>query len=197
MNREHQLTYCKKCQHQKFNPSIGIVCKLTDKPADFEYTCPSYEVDPVRSHEVEMQQILNQVTVRQASLGKRFANHLIDLVAYFLLGMVLAFVLAIVVSLLAPQALNFLGSGNKLVEYGFAYLVIFIYYLIMESATGKTLGKYITRTKVVDENGNVPSFSTILVRSACRLVPFDGLSFIFSEDGGWHDRWSKTKVIEG
>jgi len=41
-----------------------------------------------------------------------------------------------------------------------------------------------------------PELSTILVRSLCRAVPFDALSFLFKDTGGWHDEWSKTYVVE-
>jgi uncharacterized RDD family membrane protein YckC len=66
----------------------------------------------------------------------------------------------------------------------------------MEGLTGRTLGKLVTGTMVVDENGNKPEFSRIIGRTFCRLIPFDALSFLGEEHSGWHDTISKTKVIK-
>ena len=72
-----------------------------------------------------------------------------------------------------------------------------IYYTLMESfLQGKSLGKYVTKTRVVTHEGYQPELSTILVRSLSRVVPFDALSFLFKEPGGWHDEWSKTYVVQ-
>ncbi len=58
---------------------------------------------------------------------------------------------------------------------------------------GKTIGKYITGSRVVSTDGTDPSFNQYLIRNIARLVPFEPFSF-FTEDG-WHDRWSDTRVI--
>jgi uncharacterized RDD family membrane protein YckC len=70
---------------------------------------------------------------------------------------------------------------------------MFIYYGLSESLTGRTLGKLATGTRVVNNKGITPSVNEILLRTLCRFVPFDALSFF--GDSGWHDDWSKTKVV--
>ena len=40
-------------------------------------------------------------------------------------------------------------------------VVYFLYYFIMESIWGKTVGKFIYKMKVVDHNGNKPSLNSI------------------------------------
>jgi uncharacterized RDD family membrane protein YckC len=69
------------------------------------------------------------------------------------------------------------------------------YYFLTEVFTGKTPGKYLTRTHVVDETGGRAKPVQILLRSLYRLVPFDAFSFLSAGRPGWHDRWSKTRVI--
>lgn len=46
MAREQHLEYCGVCNKQKFGMQQGIVCGLTDKIADFEASCNSFEENP-------------------------------------------------------------------------------------------------------------------------------------------------------
>ena len=69
------------------------------------------------------------------------------------------------------------------------------YFIILEYKIGRTIGKYITKTKVVTEIGEQPNLKSIIIRTFCRLIPFDSLSFLFKDGEGWHDTISKTKVI--
>lgn len=71
----------------------------------------------------------------------------------------------------------------------------FAYYIIMEIVFQKTLGKFITKTKVVTLNGQKPKEREIILRTFCRLIPFDHISFLFSKNG-FHDHLSRTKVIK-
>ena len=80
--------------------------------------------------------------------------------------------------------------------------VFFFYYYICEYKWGKTLGKKICRTIVVNEDGTKPTRNAIAIRTLCRLIPFDSISFLFSdvdENGNmtrmWHDILSHTRVI--
>jgi len=52
MTREEQLFFCKKCKNREFNLTEGVLCKLTGKKADFEETCPSYELDKERETKI-------------------------------------------------------------------------------------------------------------------------------------------------
>jgi antitoxin component YwqK of YwqJK toxin-antitoxin module len=45
MTRQEQLSFCSKCNNRKFDPNQGIICKITDKPADFINTCELFEKD--------------------------------------------------------------------------------------------------------------------------------------------------------
>ncbi|MBR8535555.1 RDD family protein [Carboxylicivirga sediminis] len=194
MNRQERLRFCKACKHQKFDTHKGIICSLTNAPAEFQVACTTYSEDPELKHKVEMEAIRNQLYTQEADKGKRFINHLLDGIFAYIFMFFLAIIVGVIVAIVNPEAVN--SFENNI---GFSYFMIFfsffIYYLVMEATTGRTLGKMITRTKVIDENGNKPDFSTILIRSFCRLVPFNALSFLFAERG-WHDAWSKTRVVE-
>jgi uncharacterized RDD family membrane protein YckC len=69
-----------------------------------------------------------------------------------------------------------------------------VYYGVLESASGVTLGKLVTGTKVVDANGNKPTLSKVFIRSLCRYIPFEPFSFLAGRMG-WHDSISGTVVI--
>jgi uncharacterized RDD family membrane protein YckC len=68
------------------------------------------------------------------------------------------------------------------------------YYCLLEGLTGRTIGKWITGTRVVGLEGERATFGGIVVRTLARLIPFEGISFLFSESG-WHDRLSRTRVV--
>ena len=61
---------------------------------------------------------------------------------------------------------------------------------------GRTIAKYITQTKVVMEDGTTPKASDIVLRSLCRLIPFNVFSFLGAEGRGWHDSISNTYVVD-
>lgn len=72
-----------------------------------------------------------------------------------------------------------------------------VYYGLFESLCMRTAGKYVTNTKVVNRDGTTPDNGTILIRTLCRLIPFEFLSFILRKPAiGWHDSFSKTLVVD-
>lgn len=144
--------------------------------------------------------VVSRHNIKLASSDKRFLNYLLDL---FIGIIVIAFVVGLILALL--------GFGEELDSEFinsrvFNYLFTFLYYLLFESLFGRTLGKFVTGTMVVNEDGGKPTFGQILKRSLIRLIPFEPFSFFgnkgnLGEDGkhrpvGWHDKWSRTRVIE-
>jgi uncharacterized RDD family membrane protein YckC len=71
-----------------------------------------------------------------------------------------------------------------------------IYYMFLEGLFGRTIGKIVTGSVVVDENGLKPGFKIIFVRTLYRLIPFEALSFLSKSTRFWHDSFSKTYVVE-
>ncbi|MFM7319451.1 MAG: RDD family protein, partial [bacterium] len=66
----------------------------------------------------------------------------------------------------------------------------------LETATGRTFGKWITGTIVIHEDNDKPDFGQIIVRTICRMIPFEVFSFLGGNPQGWHDRFSRTKVVD-
>jgi len=71
-----------------------------------------------------------------------------------------------------------------------------LYYFVPEYLFGKTIGKMITRTRVVTETGTQPTFNQLILRTLCRYIPFEYFSFL-GEGTGWHDTLSNTRVVKG
>jgi len=137
-------------------------------------------------------------TYELASKGQRFANYMIDVIVYYSLSFFMGIMLGAV--LLSSNNEDFLYEESvelSILEYLIGILAFLIYYTLTEYFfQGKTLGKLITKTRAVnDDNGNM-SFTTILLRSLSRLVPFEPFSFLGTLPLGWHDTWTSTKVIK-
>jgi uncharacterized RDD family membrane protein YckC len=120
--------------------------------------------------------------------GIRFVNFLIDFIIWLILAMIVIFIIGLVVQPTDESLISLLG-----------YILIFGtfigYYVIMEIKFQKTVGKFVTKTKVVKMDGTKPETSDIITRTFCRLIPFDRLSFLFVRNG-IHDFLSKTKVVK-
>ncbi len=196
MTREAYLKFCKVCTHHKKDFSLGIVCGLSGRIADFEGHCDSQAVDKQLVAKVDAKASERALEVKAASQGKRFANYLIDQV--FLLGCALFVGVAIGLLLVYvfPDYEYILDEENKVLDYLLGFVIAMFYYSFFEGFTGRSLGKFFTKTKVVTEEGTRPGFKAIFLRSLCRHIPFNALSFIGSETTGWHDKFSGTKVVE-
>lgn len=82
------------------------------------------------------------------------------------------------------------------IDFPFLYptLIYFLYYFIFESTSGKTIGKIITKTKVIKWDGSKPEFFYIGLRTLCRFIPLE--PFFMKKDYTWlHDSLSSTMVV--
>lgn len=132
-----------------------------------------------------------------ASHGQRFINYLID----YICQVVMMFGAFVIILMVASSSGNKnivadIESVTDVVKYAFVSVIILIYYNIFEIFFSVTIGKLITNTLVVDRNGNKPTTDEILLRSICRLIPFEILSFLGAPGKGWHDAISKTYVVK-
>jgi len=113
----------------------------------------------------------------------RFFNLIIDTIVWFIIVAILT---------------NALDAKDPM-QMVFGYLIFFAsyigYYTLMETKYQKTIGKFVTKTKVVNKNGTKPQGGDILRRTFCRIIPFDRISFLFTPNG-FHDRLSDTTVIK-
>jgi len=196
MTREERLRYCKVCNHQQFDLKKGVICGLTNERAEFNGICESYSENTLQKEKYIEKKTEYEIIDKTAPIEKRFLNYFLDFIFLLVFSFLLGMMLAVMFAIFAPSLLDYFDSDDRLIEYLFAFIAGMIYYSTLEVTTGRTLAKFITRTKVVDEKGNTPGFTTILARSACRFIPLEPISFLGGENSGWHDRISKTKVIE-
>ncbi|MGV3460297.1 MAG: RDD family protein [Flavobacterium sp.] len=128
-----------------------------------------------------------------ATKGKRFGNFVIDLIFRY----VLFFIIGIIAAIIDPEGfLAWSESIGRLEELMYGIIVLVIYFIVTESLFQRTLGKLITGTKVITEDGSKPNFGTIVIRTLCRLIPFEAFSFLGDYAYGWHDSLSKTYVVD-
>lgn len=133
-----------------------------------------------------------------ATKGIRFANYIIDYIVQILAGVAIGVLIGILSELTGNYVLYDLvvETEGRLADYVFGAIILIIYYIIIETLTGRSVGKFITKTKVVLYDGSKPKFSDILVRTLCRVIPFEAFSFLGQEGKGWHDSISKTHVVD-
>jgi uncharacterized RDD family membrane protein YckC len=117
---------------------------------------------------------------------------------HFFIDMVLVYAVAYCSGFILPLFIDVrvLGPWLKEHNYLFGAIVIFLVYFFQEFIFGKTLGKLITGTHVVDAKGNRPTFWQFVGRTVSRMIPFEAFSFLWSDKRGWHDTISDTYVIK-
>ncbi|HEY6900496.1 MAG TPA: RDD family protein, partial [Puia sp.] len=122
------------------------------------------------------------INIERASVGKRFVNYLIDIVVFFVFMFLLGFFSVMMGFNITPIFSGIMGNIVSCILYG-------IFMGAIEAIfKGKTLGKLITNTRAVYEDGSRISAGTAFARGFSRAVPFEG----FSAFGGnpWHDQWT-------
>ncbi|KRC03703.1 hypothetical protein ASE26_02400 [Duganella sp. Root198D2] len=90
--------------------------------------------------------------------------------------------------------LEALGELNGVKWWG-VYIIFYVaYYVALEVLFGRTVGKLLTGTRVVTSEGQALSIPTALLRTFCRLIPLEPMSFSLGETW-WHDSLSRTQVV--
>ena len=143
--------------------------------------------------------IEQDILLKPASLGVRFANLLIDTLFYYGIMLLIGVALAVIYESTGDDIQTSFLIREDIGAISLQYLLGFISYLgvftILEgSAKGKTLGKLITGSRALKIDGGNLTWKNAFMRSLCRIVPFEA----FSAFGGhpWHDRWTDTIVVK-
>ena len=144
----------------------------------------------------------SHIEYTNASQGSRFLNFLIDnLFMRYALSYVTGYIIGYLLALIAPGFLTWIANEGEsswsfiLLALIIGYFNYIVYYTFCEFAfKGYTLGKLITGTKAIRNDGDTLTFRDAILRSLSRVVPFEPLSIF----GGtlWHDRWTNTTVIK-
>ena len=123
-----------------------------------------------------------------AGKGRRFGTFIVDYAGFNVVG----FCMGILVYLVGGDAAG--AALQRAPQLLVGIFVVFTYYAFFESLWARTPGKLLFGTKVVNEDdGGRPSIGQVLVRTACRFIPFEALS-CFGERA-WHDGIPKTYVV--
>jgi len=181
---------------------------------NFQYSYANPYLDSILNKNITMQiepHIENQqvhifseediIQYVDATTGQRFLNYLIDrLFMRYGIGIVTGKLVEQLFLSISPETAYKLFGGNNSTLYIFLASVLVLlftgifYYTICEKAfRGYTLGKLITGTRAVRLDGKELSFKDALLRTLCRIVPFEVLSGFGTP---WHDNWTKTRVIK-
>ncbi|MFA6099647.1 MAG: RDD family protein [Patescibacteria group bacterium] len=99
-----------------------------------------------------------------AGLGKRILGGIIDIVVIV--------IFAIIWSMLFGSNINGMYTVTGIPAF-IEFLVVILYYIILDATTGKTIGKYIVKTKVVNAQGGKISWGQSIGRNLMRII--DGL----------------------
>ena len=144
--------------------------------------------------------IEQEIYMDPVSRGVRLLNYIIDQLMIFALFIFIIAVLFVIDNNHSAD-INDYWLLQQTVPAKIWQLVInmiaFIsYYTVFEAATkGRTIGKLVTGSIAVTDSGNQLTFKIALLRSLCRLIPFEPLSAAFG-DRPWHDSITKTTVIK-
>ena len=132
--------------------------------------------------------------VEPAEAWRRFVNVFLDNFGQMFLSFAISFAVAFV----AKKAGVKHTIIEQIPEFLIGFVAYLIYYIPQEALLGKTLGKFVTGTRVVSAAGTKPTLLQIVGRTFSRMIPFDAFSFLFAGGNypvGWHDSLSKTRVI--
>lgn len=130
----------------------------------------------------------NEYHMKQVDKGMRAGNFIIDII-------VLTVIIELFVVVIGSFYRELVDSNSPALEVLTAS-IFFLYYFLFELFTGKTIGKMLTKTIVVDKYGSKPKVLNLIARSLTRLILIEAITFIFGPIG-LHDLISGTRVIKG
>jgi uncharacterized RDD family membrane protein YckC len=143
----------------------------------------------------------NSAVFDYASKQQRCINFVVDnLIMKFTLAYATSIAFAWVVGLASPRFSSMLFATEDWLPILVAIYMVsrvnyVIYYTLSEKFfNGYTLGKLISGTRAIRDDGEELTLKNAIHRSFSRFLPFEFLSG-FSEKP-WHDSWTKTTVIK-
>jgi len=142
----------------------------------------------LKTEETQRNQKITDVNKTVARSTIRGLNFVIDLIAVLCIHILIVFII--------KHTTNIVSTREIILVNRISLFSAFIFYFIVsESIYQKTIGKLLTNTKVVNLDGEKPNFMNIIIRTFSRLIPFDGISYLYSISG-FHDKISKTIVVK-
>lgn len=117
-------------------------------------------------------------------IKKRILAYLIDMV-------IICFPMYIFILFFWEDFIHLKSNNFLVVVILIQFLPFFVYFLLSEFFFKKTLGKKLLKLEVICYEKR---FYRIFIRTICRLIPLDLITFLFYEDKLLHDVLSQTSV---
>ncbi len=130
------------------------------------------------------------------SWHKRLLTLVIDIAVFFLIILVIGFIGGLLALAGYDGLLLWFDQMDGLTDRVFSLSIMVTYLFAMEVLTQRTVGKYITGTMVVMEDGSRPEARAIIIRALCRIITLEALTFLSAYPRGWHDSASNTYVVD-
>lgn len=131
----------------------------------------------------------------QSDLQKRISglSNLLDRVRHIVIDFMLILGLTYSIKTMLFQ-MDVLNRGTKTVSTDFILLILvhFSYYVLLEYNYGLTVGKFLNKTRFVNELYEKPDFKAVLIRAIIRLIPFQFALRLFPAQRTYYDLLSKT-----
>lgn len=138
-----------------------------------------------------------ELNLELASSGKRLANYLIDVALFYI---VFIFGIGFLAALTEAEwllAFEEPSGGMQLLDRLISMVFYGLFLGVIEAISGgRTLGKLITGTRAVNEDGTRISAATAFKRGLSRAVPFCAFSALGSPCYPWQDKWTDTYVVD-
>lgn len=159
----------------------------------------SYEVLKTikNQKEIDIIETETKTTVTDTGKWQRFFHWLIDVAIMSLV--LIPFVITLTYWMMdfgffreSEALMMFFRSRVSL--YFIVFIFFFIYYPVSEIVFGASPAKFLTESRVISSKAESPNSSTIFLRTLCRNIPFDAVSFFWKR--GWHDSLSETYVVK-
>lgn len=183
---DEELIKIVSVEKEKYTPEALEAAEIELEKRNLDKT----RIDEVKEKNITRKSNEQKVNKNTVSSFTRFLNFIIDSICLSIVYVVLIFIFGLFLTV---------SIENEVLLSVFAILIFIasdvLYYSVLEIKFQKTVGKFITKTKVVKITGEKPDNSEIIARSFYRLVPFDRISFLFFRNG-IHDYLSKTKVVK-
>jgi|APLak6261695196_1056220.scaffolds.fasta_scaffold05769_2 uncharacterized RDD family membrane protein YckC len=132
-----------------------------------------------------------------ASPVQRFFNLIIDLLIIYAILLGIETTIKIISDVTNSR---FLSEGIENLDVVdqcvIGIIIAILYYSLTEIYFSRSLAKYFTKTVVTMKDGSKPDNKTIFMRTFCRLIPIDFLTFLKIPARGWHDTISGTYVVK-
>ena len=132
-----------------------------------------------------------------ATQGQRFLNLLVDLFFIYIIVLSVATTIILIADVTGHFSVStWVETMSWTAILGYSLVILFLYYFLTEVYFSRTLAKFVTRTVVVQKGGTKPTIKMIFIRTICRFIPFEPLSYLGNATRGWHDSISGTYVVK-